>query len=260
MSYKTIIYQEEDGIAVVTLNRPESLNAINMKLAQELEDAVDRAGDDDAVRVVVLTGGNKVFCVGGDIKESVARESTLLRQINVRRTYRFYQKIEDMGKPVIAAIAGHCLGGGLELAMACDLRIAADTASIGDAHSKIGIIGGAGSTVRLPRLVGITKAKEMILTGDPIDAREAHRINLVNKVVPAADLMDETMNMARKLCERAPITLRLAKMCINDGMRMDALSALEYEQKCSVIVRLSADTKEGMKAFAEKRKPVFKGE
>jgi enoyl-CoA hydratase len=260
MSYETLLYDVKDGVAVITLNRPKNLNAINAKLAQELEEAVDKAADDDGIRVVILTGGDKVFCVGADIKESVTRETSLLRQINVRRNYRFYQKLDDMGKPVIAAIAGHCLGGGLEIAIACDLRIAADNASIGDAHSKIGVIGGAGATARLPRLIGIAKAKEMILLGDPISASEAYRINLVNKVVPAATLLDEAMAMARKLSERPPITLRLAKMCINDGMRMDLLSALEYEQKCSVILRHSADTKEGMKAFAEKRKPVFKGE
>src|SRR5262249_48118571 len=159
-----------------TLNRPKALNAINARLAQELEEVVDVVADDDAIRAVILTGGNKVFCVGADIKESVTRETTLLRQINVRRNYRFYQKLEDMGKPVIAAIAGHCLGGGLEIAIACDLRVAAENASIGDAHSRIGVIGGAGATVRLPRLIGVAKAKEMILFGDPISASEAYRI------------------------------------------------------------------------------------
>jgi len=260
MAYDTILYEEKEGMVIITLNRAESLNAINARLAQELEEVIDKVTEDDAIRVVILTGGKKVFCVGADIKERMTQEASLLRKINIRRNYRFYQKIEDLGKPVIAAIAGYCLGGGLEMAMACDFRIAAENASIGDAHSRIGIIGGAGSTVRLPRLVGVTKAKEMIFTGDPIDAVEAWRINLVNKVVPTESLMDEAMNLARKLCARPPVTLKLAKMCINDGMRMDLFSALEYEQKCFVILGYSEDTREGMKAFAEKRKPVFKGE
>ena len=258
MDYETIIYEHRDGIGILTFNREQQLNSINMLFAEEVEDLIDIVDQDDQVRVLIITGGNKVFCVGADIKERIP-EKTLLQSINIRRRYRFYQKIEDMGKPVIAAIAGYCLGGGLEMAMACDMRIAADNASIGDAHSKIGIIGGAGSTVRLPRLVGLTKAKEMIFMGDPIDASEAYRINLVNKVVPIDSLMDEAMSMARKLCERAPVTLKLVKACINDGMRMDPLSALEYEQKCSVILGYSEDTKEGMRAFAEKRTPVFRG-
>lgn len=259
MTYETIIYEEKDGIAIITLNRPQSLNAINTKLAQEFEEVVVKVSEDDDIRVVIITGGNKVFCVGADIKEAITKETTLLQQINIRRHYRFYQKIEDMGKPVIAAIAGHCLGGGLEIALACDLRIVAENTSIGDAHSKIGVIGGAGATTRLPRLVGMTKAKEMIFTGDPIDAQEAYRIGLVNKVVPVESLMDEAMKMAETLQQRPPITLRLSKMCINDGMRMDLLSSLEYEQKCSVILGLSEDTKKGIKAFIEKRKPVYKG-
>lgn len=258
MAYETIICEEKDGIAIVTLNRPEQLNAISVKLAEELGEVIDKVTVDDAIRVMIITGGNKVFCVGADIREPRS-EMTLLQQINIRRNYRFYQKIEDMGKPVIAAIAGHCLGGGLEMAMACDLRIAAENASIGDAHSRIGVIGGAGATVRLPRLVGMTKAKEMILTGEPIDAQEAYRIGLVNKVVPVESLMDEAMRMAQTLKQRPPITLRLSKMCINDGMRMDLLSALEYEQKCFTIVGLSEDAKEGMRAFAEKRKPEYTG-
>ena len=258
MAYETITYEDKDGIGILTLNRPQNLNAITMQLAKEVEEVIDNIAQDDTIRVLIITGGNKVFCVGADIREP-RPEMTLLQSINSRRNYRFYQKIEDMGKPVICAIAGHCLGGGLEMAMACDLRIAAENASIGDAHSKIGVIGGAGSTVRLPRLVGMTKAKEMIYTGDPIDAQEAYRIGLVNKVVPVESLLDEAMKMAETLKQRPPITLRLAKMCINDGMRMDLLSALEYEQKCSVIQGSSEDTKEGMRAFAEKRKPVYKG-
>ncbi len=142
MSYDTIIYEEKDGIVSITLNRSESLNAINARLAQELEEVIDKVSDDDAIRVVILTGGKKVFCVGADIKERITQETPLLRRIHIRRNYRFYQKLEDMAKPVIAAIAGYCLGGGLEMAMACDFRIAAENASIGDAHSRIGLSGG----------------------------------------------------------------------------------------------------------------------
>ncbi len=257
MTYDTIIYEEKDEVAVITLNRPKQLNAINAKLAQEMGQALDSAAG-DAIRVVIITGGDKVFCVGADPREPRS-EKNLLQKIDIRRNYRFYQKIEDLGKPVIAAIAGHCLGGGLEMVMACDFRFAADNASIGDAHSRIGIIGGAGVTVRLPRLVGITKAKEIIFTGEPIDAQEAYRIGLVNKVVPVGALMDEAMKMAETLKQRPPITLRLAKMCINDGMSMPLLSALEYEQKCFVLAHLSEDSKEGMQAFLEKRKPNYKG-
>ncbi len=258
MAYETIIYEQKDDIDLITLNRPGALNALSIELARELEEVIDKAATDDKVRVVIITGGNKVFCVGADIGEH-RPEMTLLQKISIRRNYRFYQKIEDMGKPVIAAIAGHCLGGGLELAMACDLRIAADNASIGDAHSRIGTLGGAGSTVRLPRLVGMAKAKEMIFTGEPIDAQEAYRVGLVNKVVPTESLMDEAMKLAQTLKERSPITLRLAKMCINDGTRMDELMALEYEQKCHLIVTFSEDAVEGKRAFAEKRKPIYKG-
>jgi enoyl-CoA hydratase len=261
--YETVIYEKKDNIGILTLNRPEKLNAVNSQLAKEIEEVIDEVENDDEVRVLIITGSGRAFCAGADIREP-RPEVNLLHKINVRRNfsgmgYRFYQKIEDLGKPVIAAIHGYCLGGGLELAMACDLRIASEDAQIGDQHSRVGIIGGAGSTQRLPRLVGITKAKEMIFTGLPIDAQEAYRIGLVNKVVPPESLMDEAMRVARILVDRPPIVLKLTKMCINDGMKMDLSTALEYEQKCFTIVGFSEDSKEAMKAFTEKRKPQFKG-
>jgi enoyl-CoA hydratase len=263
MGYETVIYEKKGNVGILTLNRPDKLNAVNPQLAKEVEEVIDEVENDDEVRVLIIAGSGRAFCVGADIREP-RPEVNLLRKINVRRNfsgmgYRFYQKVEDLGKPVIAAIHGHCLGGGLELAMSCDLRIAAENAQIGDQHSRIGFIGGAGSTQRLPRLVGITRAKEMIFTGLPIDAQEAYRIGLVNKVVPPESLMGEAIGMAQILVDRPPIILKLTKMCINDGMKMDLLTALEYEQKCFTIMGFSEDSKEAARAFAEKRKPQFKG-
>ena len=242
MTYETVLYEKKDKVGILTLNRPKQLNAVSMQMGREIEDVVDEVDRDDDVGVLIITGSGRAFCVGADIKE-VRPDIDLLHRINVRRNisgmgHKFYQQIEDLGKPVIAAIQGHCLGGGLELAMACDLRIAAEDARISDQHSQIGVIGGAGSTQRLFRLIGITKAKEMIFTGLPIDGTEAYRIGLVNKVVPSESLMDEAMKMAQVITERSPLILKLTKMCINDGMQMDLHSALEYEQKCFTIASL----------------------
>jgi len=259
MSYETIIYEKEEGITTITLNRARQLNAINPKLRDELIEALRHASDDFDARVVIITGGDKVFCVGADIKE-LPTPSRLWDKVSPKRTYSYYHLIEDMGKPVIAAIAGYCMGGGLELAMTCDLRIAADNATFSDAHSRIGVIGGAGSTQRLPRLVGIAKAKELVFTGDPIDAQEAYRIGLVNRVVPTESLMQETKKLANVLKERSPLVLKLAKACINDSMEMGLGQGLDYEAKCATVVSLTEDYKEGLRAFVEKRKPIFKGE
>ncbi len=263
MEYEAIVYEKKDNVGIITLNRPDKLNAVNVQLARELEQAIDEVEVDDEVRVLIITGSGRSFCVGADIREP-RPETTLFHRINVRRNvsgmgYRFYGKIEDSGKPIIAAIHGHCFGGGLELAMACDLRIAAEDAQIGDQHSRIGVMGGAGSTVKLPRLIGIAKAKELIFLGLPIDGQEAYRIGLVNKVVPKESLMDAAMEMAQILVDRPPILLKLVKMCINHGMQMDLASALEYEQKCSILVGFSEDTSEAMKAYMTKSKPEFKG-
>lgn len=259
MAFETIVYDKEDGAAVVTLNRPEKRNAVNVQMRDELIDALQDAGTDDQVRVVILTGGTEVFCAGADIKESPA-PVTLWDKISPKRSYSYYHIIEDMGKPVIAAIAGYCLGGGLELACTCDIRIAAENALLGDAHSRIGVIGGGGSTQRITRIVGIAKAKELIFSGDPIDAREAERIGLVNKVVPTESLLDEAKKLAGIYKERPPIVLKLVKAAINDGSQMSLAQGLDYEAKCATLVSFTEDYKEGLKAFSEKRKPVFKGQ
>jgi enoyl-CoA hydratase len=262
MAFETIIYEKAEGIAVITLNRPAKLNTITKGMRRELIEALQDAGEDEQVRAVILTGGTKVFCAGVDItvgsEDSVVAKS-LWEKISPRRTYSYYYLIEDMGKPVIAAIAGYAMGGGLELACTCDIRIAAQNAILSDAHAKVGAFPLGGSTYKLSRLIGIAKAKEMIFSGESIDAKEAERIGLVNRVVPTEALLDEAKKMACVYKERPPIMIKLAKAAINDGAQMSITQALDYEAKCSAIVTLTEDFKEGVKAFKEKRKPVFKG-
>jgi enoyl-CoA hydratase len=173
--------------------------------------------------------------------------------------YTFFHKLEDMEKPVIAAIGGVCIGGGMELALACDLRLATKEARLGLGEVKLGVIPAGGGTARLPRLIGPARAKELLFFGDQIDGEEAARIGLVNKVVPAEELMSEAKRMAAELAERPPLSLKALKDCVNVGMRMDLAGALDYEQKWSQILAASEDRAEGMRAFIEKRKPVFKG-
>jgi len=259
MSYQMILYEKEEGVAVITLNRPEKLNAVNVKMRDELLQALNDAAKDGEVRVVIVTGGTEVFCAGADLKDPPTPKS-LWDKLSPKRTYGYYHLIEDMGKPVIAAIAGYCMGGGLELACTCDIRIAAENAMLGDAHSRIGVIGGGGSTQRLPRLIGIAKAKELIFSGEPVDAREAERIGLVNKVVPTESLLAEARKLADLYKQRPPVVLKLVKAAINDGMQMSMAQGLDYEAKCATLVSFTEDFEEGRKAFLEKRKPVFKGQ
>ena len=258
MVYEMVIYEKEEGIALITFNRAEKRNAINIKMRDELIDALLDAGSDHQIRVVILTGGTETFCAGADIKDSPT-PSMFWDKISPKRTYSYYHLIEDMGKPVIAAIAGYCLGGGLELACTCDIRIAAENALLGDAHSRIGVIGGGGSTQRLPRLIGVGRAKELIFSGDPIDAKEAERIGLVNKVVATQALLEEAKKLANLYKERPPAVLKLVKAAINDGIQMSLAQGLDYEAKCATLVSFTEDYKEGMRAFVEKRKPVFQG-
>ncbi len=258
MDYEAIRYEKADGVAVITLNREDKLNPINARMRDELIDVLRDCAADDEVRALVVTGGAKVFSVGADLKDPPV-PTELWEKLSPRRTYNYYHLIEDLGKPVIAAIAGYCLGGGLELACTCDIRIAGEGAKLGDAHSKVGVIGGGGSTQRLPRLIGIAKAKELIFSGEAIGAAEAERIGLVNRVVSDARVLDEALELAKLYTERPPIVLKLVKAAINDGMQMEMAQALDYEAKCATLVGLTEDYKEGVSAFLEKRKPVFKG-
>lgn len=258
--YETVIYEKENALAVITLNRPDRMNALNIKLKEELSSLFDEIERDDDVKVVILTGGKKVFSAGADIKE---RREVQLRQsefyFSQRKSQEFYTRISQFEKPVVAAISGVAVGGGCELALVCDLRVASETARFGLPEVKIGVMPAAGGTQRLPRLIGMTKAKELLFTGDFIDAREAYRLGLVNRVVPVDQLMKEAESLASKLAHNPPLSIKYAKRAVNVGMELDLASALDYEAQCASILYATEDRKEGMKAFAEKRKPVFKG-
>lgn len=258
MAYETIIVEIEEGIATVTLNRPEVLNALNSQVFNELADAAESLGADDSVRVVIITGGDKVFAAGADIKQ-MASINAVDVATSVRPSLRAYDLIENMHKPVIAAIAGFALGGGCELTLVADVRIAADNAQFGLPEIKLGILPGGGGTQRLPRLIGAGKAKELIFSGDFIGAEEALRVGLVNKVVPADQLFTEARKMAKKFAAKGAVALYLAKSCVNEGQRMDLDRGLQYEHKCFSLLFATEDQKEGMKAFIEKRKPNFQG-
>jgi enoyl-CoA hydratase len=255
MTYETLIFEKKDNIRIITLNRPERLNAMNFQIAVDLENVIAEIEEDEQARAVILTGAGRAFSAGGDIKDMAdpnAKNPPLGR-------YIFFNKVEDVSKPVIAAINGICIGGGLELALCCDFRITSDAAKFGQAEVKLGIMPGGGGTARLPRLIGPGRAKEFLYFGDFIDAQEAYRIGLVNKVVPPEGLMDEAMKWARELAGRPPLSLKMIKDCVNIGMQMDLLSAIDYEAKCAKMLFTTEDSVEGTTAFVEKRKPNFKG-
>lgn len=258
MAYETIIVEIEEGIATITLNRPEVLNALNNQVFIELGEAAEKLSADDSVRVVIITGGDKVFAAGADIKQ-MALATAVDVSTSGRPSLKTYNLIENMHKPVIAAIAGYALGGGCELTLAADVRIAADNAQFGLPEIKLGILPGGGGTQRLPRLIGAGKAKELIFSGDFISAEEALRVGLVNKVVPADQLLTEAKKMAKKFAAKGAVALYLAKTCVNEGLRMDLEMGLQYEHKCFSLLFATEDQKEGMKAFIEKRKPNFQG-
>jgi enoyl-CoA hydratase len=258
MELETILYEKQEAVATITLNRPAKRNTVNLQMRDEMIRVLEDAGSDDQVRAVVITGGTGVFCAGADLK-SPPTPPTLWDKMSPKRTYSYYHLIEDMGKPVIAAIAGYCLGGGLELACTCDIRIAAENALLGDAHSRIGVIGGGGSTQRIPRIIGIAKAKELIFSGEPIDAREAERIGLVNKVVPTEALLNVARSLAKLYSQRPPLVLKLVKHAIDTGMQMALAQGLDFEAKCAALLGFTEDYQEGVRAFMEKRPPVFKG-
>ncbi|MCL6558740.1 MAG: enoyl-CoA hydratase/isomerase family protein [Firmicutes bacterium] len=258
MAYETLLVEIEEGIATITLNRPKVLNALNDQVFYELAEAALELGRNDSVRVVLITGGNKVFAAGADIGQ-MATANAVDMAVDENAPYRALNLIENLPKPVIAVIAGYALGGGCELALVADVRIAADNAQFGLPEIKLGILPGSGGTQRLPRLIGAGRAKEMIFSGDPINAEEAWRIGLVNKVVPADQLFDAAKALAKRFASRGAVALRMAKSAINEGLQMDLESGLRYENKCFSILFATGDQKEGMRAFLEKRSPKFQG-
>jgi enoyl-CoA hydratase len=259
MAFENLLVEQGGGVAIVTVNRPKVLNALNAPTLDELRRVALDMKRDDGVRVVVLTGaGEKSFIAGADINELAVqtpvsgREHALLGQ-------HVFDLFENLGKPVIAAINGYALGGGCELAMACTLRIAADTAKIGQPEINLGIIPGYAGTQRLARLVGKGKAMELILTGAQISAAEAERIGLVNRVVPAASLLTEVRSLAGSLANQAPIAMRYIINAINKGLEMPFAEACVFEATLFGLVAATDDMREGTRAFLEKRKPEFKG-
>ena len=257
MAFETIIYENKGPVALITLNRPKALNAFNAQIARELGQALHAADADPAVGCIVITGGEKAFAAGADIKE--------MRGKNFQDVYledfitKEWEEVTKIRKPVIAAVAGYALGGGCEVAMMCDFIIAADTAKFGQPEVNLGILPGAGGTQRLTRFAGKSKAMEMCLTGRFMDAAEAERSGLVSRVVPAKDLLRDARDTAAKIAEKSPLTVRAIKEAVNRSYETTLREGLLFERRLFNALFATEDQAEGMAAFAEKRSPQFRG-
>jgi enoyl-CoA hydratase len=261
MAYENLIVEHDanEGVLVITLNRPKVLNALNAATLGELRQAIDAAAADASVRAIVLTGsGDKSFVAGADINE-LAVQTPVGGRDHARHGQSIFDRIERLGKPVIAAVNGFALGGGCELAMACTVRIASDAAKFGQPEVNLGLIPGYAGSQRLPRLVGRGRAQELLLTGDIIDAQEAWRIGLVNRVVPAAELMENAKTLAKRLAAKAPIAVRYILDAVASGLDMPFAEAQDHEATLFGLVSTTEDMREGTAAFLEKRKAQFKG-
>lgn len=259
MEMKFIIFEKSEGIATITLNRPEALNAFNKEVIEEIMHALEDVKNDENIRVVVLTGsGEKAFSAGADIKAMAGMTSLKARELSLTGE-RLCVALESLEKPVIAALNGYALGGGLEVAMSCDIRIASENARVGQTEINIGLIPGWGGTQRLTRLIGRAKAKELVFTGRIIDAKSAEQLGIVNMVVAADRLKEAVRQFALELASKAPVAVRVAKDLINKGADISLDSALALEREGFGVVASTEDLKEGVSAFTEKRKPVFKG-
>jgi enoyl-CoA hydratase len=260
MNCENILYSQDDGIAKIAVNRPEKRNALNQGVRMKLRQVLNEIENDDNIRVAIITGsGDKAFIGGADITElkdmnpiaCESRASTLGQQL--------YTDLENLKVPIIAMINGFCLGGGCEIAMCCDIRIASETAKFGQPEINIGIFPGGGGTQRLPRLVGWGKAKELLYTGRIIDAAEAERIGLVDKVVPPTELEPAVMELARTIASKSPVIIKMLKKTINKGMYSNLPDGLSYEKSTFSLCFATKDHTEGIAAFLEKRLPKFKG-
>ncbi|MDI3310731.1 MAG: short-chain-enoyl-CoA hydratase [Thermoanaerobacterium sp.] len=257
MDSNNVVFNKDDGVAIITINRPKSLNALNYETLKELDSALDKAEDDKDVKVVIITGsGEKAFVAGADIAE--------MRNMTPLEAKKFseygqsvFRKIETLSKPVIAAVNGFALGGGCELSMACDIRIASKNAKFGQPEVGLGIIPGFSGTQRLPRIIGTSKAKELIFTGEMINSDEAYRIGLISKIVELSDLIEESKKLAKTMMSKSQIAISLAKEAINKGMETDLDTGNAIEAEKFSLCFTTDDQKEGMNAFLEKRAPRF---
>ncbi len=258
MVYQNILLETTARVSTLTINRPDKRNALNQATRDEILHALDSLQTSADSRVLILTGaGDKAFIAGADINEFEGR--TPFTQRDSMKGRRIFDAVEEFPKPVIAMINGFCLGGGMELALACDLRLASDNAKFGQPEINLGIIPGGGGTQRLTRLVGEGKAMELILTGDLIDAAQAKQIGLVNDMFPAAELRDRVHALAARIAEKSPIALRMAKEAVKAASRMNLREGLNRETDLFCLTFSSDDKAEGVRAFLEKRKPEFKG-
>jgi enoyl-CoA hydratase len=258
-SFESLLIQKRDGVAILTINRPEKLNALNDRVMDELDAAFASLASDAEVRGVVLTGaGEKAFVAGADIGE-LSRETPVSGKEKSIRGQRVLDRIENLGKPVVAAVNGFALGGGCELAMACHLRVASQNARLGTPEVKLGLMCGYAGTQRLARLVGKGRALEILLTGEPVDAAEAHRIGLVNKVVAKDELLAEAEGLVRKMIANAPVSLRFSIEAVNAGLEMSFDEAQYLEATLFGLLCTTEDMKEGTRAFLEKRQAKFQG-
>jgi enoyl-CoA hydratase len=259
MAYVNLLLEVADGIATVTVNRPEKRNPLNRETVGALDDCFRDLAADESVKAVIVTGaGEKAFVAGADLNQVTGLNAVEGREWG-RIGQAAFNRIEAMEKPVIAAINGWALGGGLELAMACHLRIASETARLGQPEVKLGIVPGYGGTQRLARIIGRGRALEMLLTGEPVDAAEAYRIGLVNHVTPAADVMPKAREIAGKILRNGPVAVALILQAVNRGLEMPLPQALEWEASQFGLSCATEDIKEGTRAFLEKREPKFTG-
>lgn len=259
MEENLLIYEEKDGVALITLNRPKVMNSFNFDLLHAVKDRIEAIRFNTGVRVIIITGtGDRAFCSGADLKERATLSPIKVKEY-IYTIRNLFTTIEELNKPVIAAVNGVALGGGTELALASDIRIASKTASMGLTETRLAIIPGAGGTQRLPRLVGKGKAKELIFTGKRISADEALEIGLVNRVCEPDLLIDECRLMAAEICETGPVAIEQAKYAINYGMETDLHTGLAIESNAYWVCIPTEDRLEGLTAFREKRKPVYKG-
>jgi enoyl-CoA hydratase len=259
MAYETLLIEKEGAVAVIRMNRPP-VNSLSAKAYLEMYDLLCELEKDETVRAIVVTAtGEKAFAAGLDIKDVMGKTVSEMLYFQQNVSKKCLDKLSGIAKPTIAAVFGLALGGGAEVALCCDLRIASDGAVFGLPEVNLGIMAGSGGTQRLPRLVGVAKAKELLMTGDTITAEEAYRIGLVNRVVPKDKLMEESMALAQKLAAKPKVALNLIKSAVDQGMNADLSSGLMLEMQAFILAFTSEDGREGISAFVEKRKPSYKG-